>query len=538
MLRLLHGILSLRRLQGAAVCIATGLLFLMSPLGDYLRGLSYDSMFRFRGDVVLDKVRAKALVVATDDVSLGPDEHPIPRKRYAELLRSLKRRGVEVVVFDILFQHLRDPADTAELAKAIKEFGDGNPHGTNSVILASVRHTRTTISGATEVREERLLEPCEPLLSSAATALVNAPTGLDANQTLRRHFEHSRFPTLAQKAFSVIMPEGKGTPPSNLWINYYGPPRSDTVPRVSLYDALATGGVSTNVLRGKIVFVGVDFKVERKAEDGELDKHRTPYTTWSGKEMPGVEVQATMFLNLWRGDGITELHPMFQFLLVVALGFGLGTGLTGMQTFRALRMAVGAACVVAVVAYLAFVHGHVYFPWLIVSVVQASTAVIWCGLVSTVPAYFKYGVFISYRREGGADIAAIVHDRLKDARWKPFLDRIALGSGLFDKRLELVIEKTPNFVLVLSPGALDRCRHENDWVRQELRQAIRQDKNVVPITLPDFAWPAAESLPDDIRAVTRYNAVKYSRDFPDAALEELERCLEHPTLAATNSSPS
>ena len=98
-------------------------------------------------------------------------------------------------------------------------------------------------------------------------------------------------------------------------------------------------------------------------------------------------------------------------------------------------------------------------------------------------------VFISYRRDGGDAIASLVSNKLKAQGYTVFYDYDSLGGGCFDERIFDAIEHCRDFVLILSPHSLDRCVNGDDWVRSEIRSALRHQKNIVPVMLPDFTFP-------------------------------------------------
>ena len=58
---------------------------------------------------------------------------------------------------------------------------------------------------------------------------------------------------------------------------------------------------------------------------------------------------------------------------------------------------------------------------------------------------------------------------------------------------------------MLSPGTLDRCVDEEDWVRREIILALELNKNIVGVGLPGFVMPEEEALPDSV-AVARHKA--------------------------------
>ena len=74
----------------------------------------------------------------------------------------------------------------------------------------------------------------------------------------------------------------------------------------------------------------------------------------------------------------------------------------------------------------------------------------------------SYDIFISYRREGGFDTAALLCGRLKDAGYRVFFDVEALRSGRFNAALYCEIERCRDFIVVLTPGCLERCQNEDD----------------------------------------------------------------------------
>ena len=90
-----------------------------------------------------------------------------------------------------------------------------------------------------------------------------------------------------------------------------------------------------------------------------------------------------------------------------------------------------------------------------------------------------YDIFISYRRDGGEYTAKILRDHLQDAGYRTFFDVESLRSGNFNTKLYSVIDECTDFLLVLSPGALDRCKNEDDWVRREVEYALEKGKNVI-----------------------------------------------------------
>ena len=132
-----------------------------------------------------------------------------------------------------------------------------------------------------------------------------------------------------------------------------------------------------------------------------------------------------------------------------------------------------------------------------------------------------FDIFISYRREGGLELADSIYQRLINAGYSAFLDLEQLNSGKFNTKLIGVIEQCQDFILVLPPDALDRCADEDDWVRQEVECALKNKKNIIPIMLRGFEWPSVDALPESLRDLPNYNGISASDH--NVFVENIER---------------
>ena len=133
----------------------------------------------------------------------------------------------------------------------------------------------------------------------------------------------------------------------------------------------------------------------------------------------------------------------------------------------------------------------------------------------------KYDIFISYRRSS-YDTANLIATRLKSAGYSVFFDMETLRSGKFNEQLFNVIGTCTDFLLVLPPGALDRCVNEDDWVRLEVLHAMKSKKNIIPVMLNGFQWP--ETMPQGLEELCYYNALTASSvEYFDLSMERLQR---------------
>ena len=98
-----------------------------------------------------------------------------------------------------------------------------------------------------------------------------------------------------------------------------------------------------------------------------------------------------------------------------------------------------------------------------------------------------YDAFISYRRESGSAIATVIKMALEfQYKKRVFLDVRELQVGRFDESLLSQIEQTPNFILILSHGCLDRCAEKSDWLKREVVHALEHKRNIIPVLMEDF----------------------------------------------------
>ena len=145
----------------------------------------------------------------------------------------------------------------------------------------------------------------------------------------------------------------------------------------------------------------------------------------------------------------------------------------------------------------------------------------------------KYDVFISYRRAGGSQLASLLKVHLQTRGISAFLDVYGLGGGNFDEALIMTISNASNMVLVLSSGALDRCKGDariQDWLHREIVCAFEHKVNVVPVMDPAFEWPGEDELPKDMQPLSKLNAVPWSHEFQDAAIQRVVDFLQLPVV--------
>jgi hypothetical protein len=128
--------------------------------------------------------------------------------------------------------------------------------------------------------------------------------------------------------------------------------------------------------RDKVVFVGQE---PEHPESGvsEDDKFRTPYTRWNGKSVGGVEILATTYLNLVRGDWLRQAPGWVEASLLAAVAALFGGGLCWVRRPVACGLAVAGALVVATGAVGLSFYTNYWFDWMTIAGGQMPCALAW-----------------------------------------------------------------------------------------------------------------------------------------------------------------
>ncbi len=138
----------------------------------------------------------------------------------------------------------------------------------------------------------------------------------------------------------------------------------------------------------------------------------------------------------------------------------------------------------------------------------------------------SYDVFISYRRVHGSESARLIRAELQQFGLHIFLDVDDLRPGNFEKEILHRIATTPNYIVILSSGSLDRCVEKEDRFRQEIAQAIITKRNIIPILMPGFEFSEKQVLPNDIQELRLYQSVTYSHEFFEAMIGKIKGYLK------------
>lgn len=139
-------------------------------------------------------------------------------------------------------------------------------------------------------------------------------------------------------------------------------------------------------------------------------------------------------------------------------------------------------------------------------------------------------VFISYRRSASSFVARAIFMDLHMHGYDVFMDVENIDSGTFDTKILNQIEARAHFLVILSPGTLDRVNQPGDWLRREIEHAIQVRRNVVPILVGDFRFEEYKHLlTGTLAELPRYNGPTLYHEYFDAAMDRLRtRFLKQP----------
>ena len=340
-------------LAGAALAVLVGLFLHHFTVGSIFVNLSYDLLTIVKPPVVPTNA-VLVFMDATSHEKLGqPLNAPWDRALHAQLVDKLTAEGARAIVFDVVFSDpsLNGPEADRKLAAAFAE--------SKRVIIAA--DNESLGSGMKKFR------PPIDVLRNAAAHIGSAEVVPGHDLIVRRHTAgppHEDLSSLgwtAAEFIGAVHLDNAGAEPPSRWLQYYAP--ADSLPSISYADALALK--EPDLFRNKVVFVGA--RVLTRFVGERKDEYPTPYT-FLRRETPfisGVEIQATVFVNLVRGDWWRRASSPTEAVVITLLGALLGYVLMQARPWSATAIALVASGVLLLVSYALLRRGNVWFPWLI-----------------------------------------------------------------------------------------------------------------------------------------------------------------------------
>jgi len=349
---------------GAALTVLCGLLLHQMPGAQSWIDASYDYLFRFSSRAVTNKV----VVVQMDEASaqaLNTERLSWDRELQVQLLNKLIEDACPLVVFDVRFEKERESKKDEALANAMRHHG--------RVVLAA-----RTIGEKIEGADPAQIIPPHQRFVEAATNWGIAML-YPAGAPIRQHCPPTPmdgFPSLPQT--SALLTGAKlDSDPEEQWIRYYGD--GGGLDCLSYRIALTK---PPKFFQNRIVFIGN--KPQSDDPDvNEDDKFRTPYTSWTGRAVGGVEILATEYLNLVNNEWLRRAPKNVERMVLGFFGIILGIGFCLFGRAATFGIGVGAALLLTIIGVSLSYYTNYWFPWLIVVGGQLPCALAWAIMVPT-----------------------------------------------------------------------------------------------------------------------------------------------------------
>jgi adenylate cyclase len=353
-------------IAGGLVAALAGLACLSFSFAKPLTRLSYDLPFLWRATldthevalVYLDDEAAKQLHQPLDDVW--------NRALHTRLLDRLTQDKARLVFYDIVFDlPAPDPASDIAFAESIQRHG--------KAILGASFDTAQSMG---TVKKQRVSPPIKLLRKVAAGWGLLDFQPVDPDYGVRQLFSGSdTFPGATWKAAEMLdakVTREERDPRARRWVNYYGP--RNTFSSVNFAQALDPEGVPPGYFKDKIVLVGGRSAVGYLAT--RRDDFATPYSRSNHQFSPGLEVHATILLNLLRGEWLIRMPAKWEAALVVLIAL-LAAGLCALRPGLAAIAAIGVSLATTCFAWWFVWNERVWFNWLIPAAIQMPLGLVW-----------------------------------------------------------------------------------------------------------------------------------------------------------------
>jgi len=146
-------------------------------------------------------------------------------------------------------------------------------------------------------------------------------------------------------------------------------------------------------------------------------------------------------------------------------------------------------------------------------------------------------IFVSYRRDDSSGWVQGLHDRLAEhfGAQVVFMDLNDIAPGTdFVSTLNRSLKETRVVLVVIGRRWMEarassgqrRLDDPADWVRLEVQKALEGGKRVIPVLVDGAELPDAKDLPEDIRALVRYQAVKIYPDQFNSGVQVLIQAID------------
>ena len=123
----------------------------------------------------------------------------------------------------------------------------------------------------------------------------------------------------------------------------------------------------------------------------------------------------------------------------------------------------------------------------------------------------RYEIFISYRRDGGAERAELLKLLFEKHGYIPdqiFMDTHSIDSCNFKQRIKEAIFQAKYFVLVVCEGNFDKVKPEDYWIF-EIEEAMSLQKQIIPVFFDGIGGIDSGKLPVNIKPLAQIQGIIY-----------------------------
>jgi TIR domain len=118
-------------------------------------------------------------------------------------------------------------------------------------------------------------------------------------------------------------------------------------------------------------------------------------------------------------------------------------------------------------------------------------------------------VFISYRHKDWGIARQIAEQLRRRINGFVFFDERSIDQADFEKSILFHLRQSRVVVVIVTENtfAVERIRHNDDWIRREMKEALYLGKDIVPVKI-NAPFPPPHHLPPDIQHITRMNSLE------------------------------
>jgi len=118
-------------------------------------------------------------------------------------------------------------------------------------------------------------------------------------------------------------------------------------------------------------------------------------------------------------------------------------------------------------------------------------------------------VFISYRHKDWGIARQIAEQLRRLINGYVFFDERNIDQADFERSILSHLRQSQVVVVIVTENtfAAERLRQSNDWIRREMKEALFQRKDIVPVRI-NAPFPPTHQLPPDIQDLARMNSLE------------------------------